>query len=131
MLLWGKLLYCIYMKAEAFIYFSGLSQAKAAPYARMRDFAKSRFCCTTLYFTRCLPFQLLGISLAAGTLSRGVVLSAMPSLALSEALAAPCHFVSTKPFWCWSAVSRFAWFRDSSACARTPFAFAFRCCASP
>ena len=54
MLLWGKLPYFIYMKAEAFIYFSGLSQAKAAPYARMRDFTKSRFRCTTLYFTRCL-----------------------------------------------------------------------------
>src|SRR6266404_6811235 len=39
----------------------------------------------------------------------------MPSLALSEALAAPCRFVSAKPFWCWSAVSRFAWFHDSSA----------------
>src|SRR6266404_4671363 len=39
----------------------------------------------------------------------------MPSLALSEALAAPCHFVSTKPFWCWSAVSCFALFHDSSA----------------
>ena len=57
MLLWGKLLYCIYMKAEAFIYFSGLSQAKAAPYARMHDFAKSRFRRMTLYFTHCLPLS--------------------------------------------------------------------------
>ena len=54
MLLWGKLLSCIYMKAEAFIYFSSLSQAKVAPYARMRDFAKSRFHRTTLYFARFL-----------------------------------------------------------------------------
>ena len=57
MLLWGKLLYCIYMKAEAFIYFSGLSQAKAAAYARTCDFAKSRFHRTTLYFTRYLPLS--------------------------------------------------------------------------
>ena len=57
MLLWGKLLYFIYMKAEAFIYFSGLSRAKAAAYARTRDFAKSRFRRTTLYFTRCLPLS--------------------------------------------------------------------------
>src|SRR6266404_4395470 len=49
----------------------------------------------------------------------------MPSLALSEALAAPCRFVSAKPFLCWSV------FHDSSACVRAPFAFAFRCCASP
>jgi len=54
MLLWGKLLYFIYMKAEAFIYFSGLSRARAAAYARMRDFAKSRFHRTTLYFTHYL-----------------------------------------------------------------------------
>ena len=58
MLLWGKLLCSIYMKAEAFIYFSGLSQAKAAAYARTRDFAKSCFRRMTLYFTRCLPLSL-------------------------------------------------------------------------
>src|SRR6266404_5573420 len=70
-------------------------------------------------------FQLLGVSLAAGTLLQGVVLSHYAVFSFGWNLTAPRRFVSTKPFLCWSV------FHDSSACVHTPFAFAFHCCASP
>ena len=70
-------------------------------------------------------FQLLGVSLAAGTLLQGVVLSHYAVFSFGWNLTAPRRFVSAKPFLCWSV------FHDSSACVRAPFAFAFRCCASP
>src|SRR6266404_283800 len=70
-------------------------------------------------------FQLLGVSLAAGTLLQGVVLSHYAVFSFGRNLTAPRRFVSAKPFLCWSV------FHDSSACVRALFAFAFRCCASP
>ncbi len=68
---------------------------------------------------------MLGVSLAAGTLSRGVVLSHYAVFSFGRNLMAPRRFVSAKPFLCWSV------FHESSACVRAPIAFAFRCCASP
>src|SRR6266404_7687357 len=70
-------------------------------------------------------FQLLGISLAVGTLSQGVVLSHYAVFSFGQNLTAPCHFVSAKPFLCCSV------FHDSSTCVHALFAFAFCCCASP
>src|SRR6266404_5415191 len=64
-------------------------------------------------------FQLLGISLAAGTLSRGVVLSHYAVFSFGQNLTAPCRFVSTKPFWCWSTVSVLPGSVTALFCARS------------